>query len=45
MDFMEHQIEGGKVVEISSDEVVIQSEKDALVIMSDTSKALEVLRG
>ena len=35
MDFIEHQIEGGKVVEISSDEVVIQSEEDALDIMAN----------
>lgn len=35
MEFIEHTIKGGKVVEISSDEVVIQSEEDALDIMAN----------
>jgi hypothetical protein len=34
MEFIEHPAEGGKIVEISSDKAVIQSEEDALDIMA-----------
>jgi hypothetical protein len=35
MEFIEHHTEGGKVVEIVCDEVIIQSEQDALDIMAN----------
>ena len=35
MEFIEHTIEGGKAVEVICDEVVIQSEEDALDIMAN----------
>ena len=35
MEFIEHHSEGGKIVEISSDKAVIQSEGDALDIMAN----------
>ena len=35
MKFIEHDLPGGKVIEISSDEVIITSEQDALDIMAN----------
>jgi hypothetical protein len=35
MEFIEHPSKGGKAIEIKSDEVVIQSEQDALDIMAN----------
>ncbi len=35
MEFIEHSAEGGNVVEVSSDELLIQSEQDALDIMAN----------
>lgn len=35
MEFVEHQTKGGKAVEIRSDELIVQSEQEALDIMAN----------